>query len=291
MMRPLIIASLVTLVFGASQSTRAAVGVTVWTTSGLPVYDIDCRRFELRVGSALRPIARCSPAPPLTIALLFDASGSFPYDLSVKAIVEEVASRLREGDRLSVGWFGADTQLPDDYTRDASRLKTAADRADRAVKAAKGPSPLWDAVVATLAKLTPQPGRKALITFTDGWATGNRTAFGLSALEIVRSGVEIHAVGARVPGADNFEPFVDPELRARQLRLWTLARASGGTASLPGATFQYLKPTLQTIVDELQRGILLEFESLPTDTGVQPLSVRITTPGFIVRAPDRYAAR
>ena len=289
-MRLLIITSFVLLALGGAQTSRATIGVTVWTSSGLPVYDIDCQRFELRIGETVRPIQRCSPGPRLTIALLFDASGSFPYELSIKGIVHEVAARLRDGDRMGVGWFGGDTELPSTYTADVSLLEAAAERAGRAVKAAKGPSPLWDSLVAMLTTLAAQPGRQALIAFTDGQATGNRTPFPASALEIVRSGVQIHAIGLWPPSASEFDLTIDPELRARQRRLWTLAHASGGSTSHPGPSFQYLKPALRTIVDDLQRTILLEFDSVPAD-GVQSLAVRITTPGFVVRAPDRFAAR
>jgi hypothetical protein len=273
------------VIAGTGQARPAVVAVNVWTTSGLPVYEIDCNRFELRLGAADRRVMRCTPAPPLTIAVLFDVSGSFSTDIPIRSVVEEIAEQLRDGDRMSLGWFGGGTELPIEYTRDVAVLKAAAERAQRAAKAARGPSPLWDALAATVRTVVNQGGRTAAVVFTDARATGNQTAFGLSALEIVRSGVEIHAIGA----PSTFDDRND--VSDRLLRLWSLARASGGTASRPGGTFQYVRPVLRTILGDLQRGFLLEFEAPPGDTGVQPLSVRIATPGFVVRAPDRFAAR
>ena len=273
------------LLLGApEQSPPRAFGVVVRTSSGLPVYEIDCGRFEVRLGGEPRPVLRCGAAPPLNIALILDVSGSVRYDLRPRRLVEEILSRLRNVDRLAVGWFGPDIELPESLTRDARALQAAADQAEQVARRAEGPSPVWDALSAATSRMSEEPGRNVLFAISDARAVGNQSPFALRALEIFRSGVEIHAFG--VP-----EPFVADALSPIRQRLRMIALASGGTATSWRSNSGTLLASLRGVLDELQRGYLLEIATRPDDTGVQRLDVRITTPGFVVRAPDRIAFR
>jgi hypothetical protein len=284
-----------TLVWGsAGQRPPAAtaelvhVGATLETTSGVPVLEIDCATFELRVDDRPRPLRGCVNGAPVTIALLLDVSSSFEYQSSIPSLVDELAAGLRPEDRLGVGWFAAEIAPPATFTRDRQALSAAAERAADAADDVAGPSPLWDALTATIEALPAEPGRRAVVVVTDGRATGNQAPFAVAARGVVLAGVEVHVIG---------RPFIRaaPDRMAPEIELANrpamLALASGGTASGVGQGFQDVKPRLRAILAGLQRSYTLSFAPDPRDNEIHRLDVRVHARGVVIRAPDRFGVR
>ena len=263
-------------------------GVTLSTTTDLPVYEVPCDTFEVLANGTPRQLVQCAAGGPVTLAVLLDVSTSFIYDLPIGSLMRDLPSKLRPDDRMAIGWFAGETVPATTFTRDRRLLNAAVDRAARAANAGAGPSPLWDALAATVAALAREPGRRAVIVLTDGQATGNATPFPLTAREVIMSGVELHAIGSPIPGPSGRGG--SPE-RILATRLAGLARASGGTASWGGQRFAEVKPQLESILAGLQRSYLLGFTPEARDDQIHRLEVRIRLPGLILRAPDRYGAR
>jgi Ca-activated chloride channel family protein len=274
--------------------TLVRIGVTLETTSGLPVLEIDCGRFEIRVEDRVQPLRGCRNGVPVTVALLFDVSASAPRTLTISSMIDELAARLRPVDRVGAGWFGPAVQPPTTFTRDRRALdavaEAAAEAADDSARGAGGPSPLWDALAATVEALRREPGRRAVVVVTDGRATGNNVRFPIAAREVVMSGVEMHVIG---PTFANVPPERVATERDLMNRPAMIALATGGTATPLGRGSELVKPQLRAILEGLQRSYELTFAAAPGGQGgdVRRLDVRVNAPGLVVRAPDRFGIR
>lgn len=270
---------------GAADLVR--IGATLETTSGVPVLEIDCAKFEIHAGGKVLPLAGCERALPVTIALLFDASSSFSYEMSIRSLVSEISPALRPDDRLGIGWFASSIVAPARFTNERRTLDADAARAAEAADEPTGPSPLWDAVAAAVEALSTASGRRALIVVTDGRATGNQTPFPVTARQLVMSGVELHVIGRTFAGRASGIPPAYQDLVNRPAML---ALASGGTATGAGMGFQAVKPQLRAILAGLQRSYTLAFAPDARE-GIHPLEVRVHVPGVVVRAADRFGVR
>jgi hypothetical protein len=67
-----------------------------------------------------------------------------------------------------------------------------------------------------------------------------------------------------------------------------LAQATGGQLWHEPISAGDLKDTVVTFIRELRAGYRLRFKPYQSDGQMHPLSIRIRTPGFLVRAPESY---
>src|SRR5262245_29539427 len=142
--------------------------------------------FRLRVDSEPRSVIAVRPAPgPLAILLILDAGDQAIWRASLtprpdaraalaRVIERQFINRLDPADRVRIASFGARLGLSARYTTDRKELGAALLKALTLSKEDReGPSPIWDVVSDGLADVSGQPGRRAIVLYTDGEATAN----------------------------------------------------------------------------------------------------------------------
>jgi VWFA-related protein len=268
------------------------VSAVVRDGKGRMVSDLRQSDFELLDGGELREIAgfRAEPAP-VSVALLFDASGS----MQVAAKIEKarVAARyvlawLQPGrDELAVYSFDSGLQLRQPfalYRQDAALERSLVGMAPW------GMTSLHDAIAATARELAARPNaHRAVIVLTDGVDNNSR----LTAAEVsgIASSIDVPVyILAVVSPLDHVgaDTAVNSERPVPVGDLADLARWTGGeffVSSVPAQT----SLAAERIVEELRHQYLIAFE--PTSPpGWHPLEVRARGRHLVVRARSGYIA-
>jgi VWFA-related protein len=102
---------------------------------------------------------------PITVALMLDMSESMAGDyLQVRAAARAFVDELWEGDRATIGTFGAEVAVSPHLTSNKTTLKRIADEEVWP----GGGTPLWSGLRAAMTALTGQPGRRVVLALTDG---------------------------------------------------------------------------------------------------------------------------
>ena len=102
---------------------------------------------------------------PITVALMLDMSNSMAGDyVQVRAAAHAFVDELWEGDRATIGTFGAEVAVSPHLTSDKTILKRVADEEVWP----GGGTPLWAGLRAAMVALTGQPGRRIVLVLTDG---------------------------------------------------------------------------------------------------------------------------
>ena len=208
---------------------------------------------------------------PITAALMLDMSASMD-DRLVR--VRDAASRLVDAigplDRLRIGSFGSEVSLSPWLTGDKQVLA----RILREELWPGGSTPLWNAIGAGMKSLSGEPGRRTIVVVTDGVDTtgGTQTSVATRATNELYM---IYGVGMEGKG-------LSPAL------VHLIAQTGGGYFSLTrnddlGAAFARLAL-------ELRHQYLVGFVPAALDGNLHSLSVRVTRPGFTVRAPQQFLA-
>ncbi len=161
------------LFFGSAPSGRVDV-----TLQQIPLSVVGSDRaprideLTLLDNADVRKIEALAPASdqPLHVILLVDYSESMIEEMPVvKAAAKQFAQRLlRPHDRIAVVGFNQRLFWLTGFTNDFNAVEQAIDR----VKPA-GQTHLYDSVIETLFELQKQPGRQALVVFTDGVDQGS----------------------------------------------------------------------------------------------------------------------
>jgi Ca-activated chloride channel family protein len=253
---------------------------SVTDTDGTPVVGLDSRDFEVFEDGRRQTVSVFSADDvPLTVALGVDRSFSMagmPLQLASRAAVSFLRG-LRPSDRSLVVSIGteADILAPLAFGRDAQV---------RAVETldAWGTTALLDATVTALDRLAAEPGRQALVVFSDGVDRYSR-ATAADVLNRSRRG----------------SALVYPITigRSRPPLMVELAAATGGRSFLV-TDVRGLTPALASIVAELRSQYLLGFvpdrRPGPGAAGWRSIRVELVgarSPGARVRARDGYVAR
>jgi Ca-activated chloride channel family protein len=225
----------------------------------------------------------------VSVALLFDISGSMEGNLSnAREAATQLLSWL-EDDRDEAAVFAFDTAL-DELAPFTSGLRTLPVSTLRLT--AFGQTSLHDAVAQTARRAGQREGRRrAVVVLTDGMDTASRlTPPEVSAIA-ADIDVPVYVVGV-VPAIDNPSADVATASVARvalEGPLADLAAWTGGhvfVVSTPAAC----SAAVRQIVDELRHQYLIAFPSSGTP-GWHPLVVRARDKTLIVRARSGYIAR
>ena len=251
---------------------------TVTDGAGEPVTGLHADDFELDDDRRPQIITTFAEgAFPLTVALGVDRSLSMagePIRLARRA-AQSFLEQLRAEDRSMVVAISAEADIVAPLT--ASRVEQA-----RAIAFLDpwSTTALRDAVVKTLDRLAPEPGRQALVVFSDGADRYSQ----VSAAEMLNR--------AR-SGAALVYPIVFG--RAPVAALAEMASLTGGR-SFVLRDAQGLAPALASIARELRHQYLLGYvPAEATEPGRwHPIRVRVRnqeTRGWRVRARDGYVAR
>jgi VWFA-related protein len=256
------------------------------------VNDLRQSDFELLDGGELRPIAsfRAEPAP-VSVALLFDASGSMQVAAKIeraRVAARHVLAWLQPGrDELAV--YSFDSGLRQRQPFAPYQLDASLERSLVGI-APWGLTSLHDAIAATAHELAVRPNaHRAVIVLTDGVDNNSR----LTAAEVsgIASAIDVPVyILAVVSPLDHVgaNTAVNSERPVPVGDLADLARWTGGeffVTSLPAQTSQ----AAERIVEELRHQYLIAFEPAGRP-GWRPLEVRTRGRQFVVRARSGYFA-
>ncbi|CAN5690359.1 hypothetical protein BH24ACI5_BH24ACI5_11700 [soil metagenome] len=280
-----------------SGARTVAVYATVTDKDGRLVPDLTRDDFEIRDNGRPQPIAVFSnEVQPISVVMMLDRSGSMRGNFGlVEAAGEAFIRAMLPADKARIGSFAEKIQIdPENFTGDQKELV----RILRTKLQEQGPTPLWNAIDASIASLKPEDGRKVVLAFTDGADNpGNFKLNNLSFMDIMRraqvADVMVYAVGlesASRPGmgggglgggfGGGSRP--DPGLPA------IAEETGGGYFELRRA--QDLAATFARVADELHRQYLIGFSPEKLDDKMHKIEVRVKTPGMKVRARKEYHA-
>ena len=266
--------------FRAAAQT-VSIYATVTDPEGRLVPDLTQDDFEVFDDSRPQPITVFeNGVQPITVAIMRDMSGSMiPARNLTDAAMKQFIASLIEGDRACYGVFAGSVAMNRKLMGDHNQLLQAI---AMPVPAFRDGTALWDAVSIAMQPLYHQPGRRVILTMTDGG--DNRSDTDLAKLEavIVRDEFMLYVVGLTTkPGAR--EPPKD-------------LRRAASVASNTGGGYFYVRPAddlvaaFQRISDELHHQYLLGFSPTTLDGRTHKIDVRMKRADLKARARKSYVA-
>ena len=307
-MRLLTVASLLAIVVAStpafqqptfkSGARTVAVYATVTDKDGRLVPDLTKEDFEIQESGKSQPIAVFSnEVQPISVVIMLDRSGSMRGNFGlVEAAGEAFVRAMLPADRARIGSFAEKVQIdPEAFISEKKELINIL----RTRLQNEGPTPLWNAVDASIAALKEQDGRKVVLAFTDGADNpGNFKLNNLSFMDIMRraqvADVMVYAVG--------LESASRPAMGGGGLGGGGFGGGSRPDPGLPaiaeqtGAGYfelrraQDLAATFARVADELHRQYLIGFVPEKLDDKMHKLEVRVKKSGMKVRARKEYFA-
>jgi VWFA-related protein len=247
--------------------------------------------FVVVDGGVRRVIADFSAEEtPLSLALLFDVSGSMEVAGKVEAArsaADHILSWLEPGkDEAALFTFDAELRELMAFTKQPAALRRALERL-----APYGSTSLYDAIAATARRVAGRgTGRRAVLVVTDGIDTSSQ----LSAREVsgVASSIDVPVYILAVvppidhPGADTAAANAARSPLAGELV--DLANWTGGQLFV-SSTPAHASVAARQIVSELRHQYLIAFESVG-QSGWHPLEIQTRDRKLTVRARSGYFA-
>lgn len=265
------------------------VSAVVRDRKGRFVRDLAVRDFEVLDGGENRRIKEFrTDDSPVSVALLFDASGSMESRMgNAREAAEHILSWLNvQGDEAAV--FTFDTRL-EEVTPFTQGLRQLPSKLQSMTPF--GATSLHDAVARTAEKTATREGlRRAVVVFTDGRDNASRLSPGEVSGIASSIDVPVYIVGI-VPAIDNPSADISAttyERSALSGPLSDLAFWTGGRAYVTSSITDRSQ-TARHIVDELRHQYLIAFES-SGKPGWHPLVVRAKDKDLTVRARSGYFA-
>ena len=258
----------------SSQVQLVEVYATVIGADGAPVAGLPREAFEVYEDNRLQNVsAFVAGEAPLTVALGVDRSWSMAGDplRLAKRAAQAFLLALRPGDRSMVVAIGNDADVIAPLAMDRVGQERAIAALDPWSTTA-----LHDAIIATLDRLAPEPGRQALVVLSDG---ADRYSVA-SAAHVVARARRSHAL---------IYPIAIG--RQRPPLLAELALVTGGRSFLLRDA-RDLERALADVARELRYQYLLGYESAdpvaPPNPQWRSIRVALKTPGLRVRARAGY---
>jgi VWFA-related protein len=251
---------------------------TVTRADGSAMTGLTASDFEVLEDGVAQPISVFAAGEfPVTVALGVDRSFSMagePLRLAMRAS-QAFLRALKPKDRSMV-WAiadGAEVIAPLEAPRDEQLLALAK-------LTPWSTTALHDSVVTALDRLAPEPGRQALVLFTDGSDRYSRASVADVLERVRRSNALVYGIGVG---------------KTRAPILAEMAAVSGGR-SLQVRNADALEPALAAVARELEHQYLLGYAPPPrragSDSRWRSITVRLTRThdGARVRARDGYVA-
>ena len=212
---------------------------------------------------------------PLEITIAIDVSYSMTDAMPVvKQAVKKFLAALRPTDKVTVLGFN-DTVFT--VARPTVDLNARLQSIDR--MAAWGSTALYDVVIHALDRLGKQPGRRALVVFSDGEDVSSRAPLEVAERRLEASDAMLYAIGQ---GKAN-------ESRSLKAILERLATKSGGRAFFK--ELDELDAVFAAIVDELSNQYLLGYVSKDPTRDGRWRKIRVEAPGKPVKIRTRQGYR
>jgi Ca-activated chloride channel family protein len=258
----------------SSQVQLVEVYATVTDAKGEPVTGLKREDFEIYENNELQDISTFAAGEfPLTAALGVDRSWSMAGDKLrlAKQASQSFLRALRPGDRSMVVAINNDAEVIAPLTMDRFNQGRAIEALDPWSTTA-----LHDAILATLDRLAPEPGRQALVIFSDGADRYSKAR----AAEVVERARRSNALIYLIAFG-----------RERPPLLAELAVVTGGRSFLL-RDVRDLDKTLADIAKELRYQYLLGYTPADPIDAARPewRSIRVVSkkPGLKIRARDGY---
>ena len=257
--------------FGAT-TELVEVYATVLDPAGAPVQGLTSGDFEVLENGQLQPITQFTAGEfPLSLAVVIDRSfsmGGARID-AARAGARRLIDQLRVRDRLLVLGIGGKAEVLAGFDAPRATARRAAETAQ-----VWGTSPIGDVVAHGIDAVKGEPGRRAVVIWSDGderEATVERD----DVLQRARqSGVLVYAVAM---GA------------APSPLLTSLASLSGGRL-LEARNRRAAEEAAATVATELRHQYLIGYAPPKGPAGWRDITVRVTRPRLTVRARKGYEA-
>jgi VWFA-related protein len=258
--------------------------VTVQDDEGRLVPDLTQDAFRvLEDGRPVDIVAFSRDPQPLSVAIMIDASQSVASlainatNLRLRDAILAFAAALAPGDRASIGTFGMEIAVGANLTSDRHELARVLDEEVWM----GGGTPLWQAIVAAIASLANEPGRRAVLVITDGVDTGGLPGFrgGQAAVEMdaSRSDCMIYAIKQHT----RYRPDLSADIQR------VSENSGGGYLVLPSTD---PAAAMARVAEELRHQYLIGFVPRANDGRTHRVDVQITRPGLTARARRTYVA-
>ena len=249
---------------------------TVHSGAGHLVPDLTRDDFEVRdEGRPVEITVFSSDPQPITVVLLLDMSGSMErHFLRVRESTRHLIDALQPGDRARIGSFGMEVALSPWLTENKRILH-------RILKEELWPgggTPLWNAMELGIGSLDEEPGRRVVLTLTDGSDSCRGracTPFDKVEAAALEGEVLVYAVG-----------MAGSRLGGDIKRL--AERTGGGHFDL--AADANLTETFARVAAELRQQYLIGFTPAVLDGKRHRIEVRMRKPGLTARTRADYLA-
>ena len=214
---------------------------------------------------------------PLSIVLVLDTSGSMAQNIRfLREAVVNFIYKLDEMDRAMVVSFNESVKGSAEFTSDIDRLERSVEGLQ-----AWGGTSLYDAIHYALGRVKDEPGRKAVIVFSDG-ADTTSTMGDREVVDYARA-VEatVYSIGFRGLG------FMASSPRGF---LRKIAQETGGRFFAPDKVGELIK-VFNAVSDELKNHYLLAYApKRPADGTWRSIELNVSPPGAEVRVRKGYFA-
>jgi Ca-activated chloride channel family protein len=259
----------------SSQVQLVEVYATVTDAKGEPVTGLEREDFQVYENNQLQEVTTFAAGEfPLTVALGVDRSWSMAGDKLrlAKQASQSFLRALKPGDRSLVVAISSDAEVIAPLTMDRFNQGRAVEALDPWSTTA-----LHDAIIATLDRLENEPGRQALVIFSDGTDRYSNASAAQVVERARRSNALIYLIAFG---------------RERSPLLAELAVVTGGRSFLL-RDVKSLDKTLAEVARELRYQYLLGYapsEPIQADQEPEWRSIRVVLkkPGLKVRARDGY---
>ena len=263
------------------------VATVVRDQRGRFVRDLQARDFEVTDGGRVRAIADFrQDAPGLSVALLFDVSGSMEGQLSHARDAAALLLGSLDASRDDAAIYRFDTSLVEDvpFTRGLRQLPPSMSKV-----VPFGATSLFDAVARTAERMSTGDGRRhAVVVFTDG--LDNASHLTPAQVSGIASAIDVpvYVIGIVSALDDPASATATPSAQKSPLagELANLASWTGGAAWVASGPPQRAY-VMRQIVDELRHQYLIAIES-STEPGWHAITVKTRNRDLAAHARSGY---
>jgi Ca-activated chloride channel homolog len=252
------------------------VTATVTDGHGRFVKGLTRESFKVYEDDVVQPVsAFMSENVPLEIIVAVDVSGSMKDAMpTVKQAVKRFLNTLRPTDSVTLVSFNDNVFTLAKPNADLATRLRAVDRL-----APWGGTALYDVIVKSIEQLGRQPGRRALVVFTDGEDLNSRVPFEAAERRLETSDAVLYPIGqGRAPKLANLKKILEG-----------LAQKSGGRAFFED--LDELDTVFGHIVEELSNQYLLGYQRPDTVKDNRWRKLRVEIPGRDVKIRTRQGYR